>query len=136
GVTPSNLAVGATSYSADVVVAGASKAGTVCGWVDFNQNSIFDNPTERACSSVAASATPATYTLTWSGLPTLTPGTTFARFRTGYNLAQNQSPIGAADAGEVEDYPIVIDAERAEIALDKWVSAFTDANQSGEYDAG
>ncbi|NYE95987.1 putative repeat protein (TIGR01451 family) [Psychromicrobium silvestre] len=106
GVALPPLRAGDTSYSATVAISGASKAGTTCGWVDFNQNGIFDNPSEQACASFAAGATSAT--LNWSGLSGIVPGQTYARFRVGYTAAQIQSPIGASDSGEVEDYALTV----------------------------
>nr|WP_238338331.1 GEVED domain-containing protein [Pedococcus badiiscoriae] len=106
GVTLGPITSATTSYSTTVAIRGASKAGTVCGWIDFNKNGIFDNPSERACATFLAGATSAT--LTWSGISGLTTGNTYARFRVGYNATQTQSPIGASDAGEVEDYPLAI----------------------------
>ena len=107
GVTLAALPTIATSYSATVALSGASAAGEVCGWIDVNKNGVFDAG-ERQCSAVSVGQTSAT--LTWTGLSGLTAGTTYARFRVGYNVAQTQSPTGAADSGEVEDYalPIVV----------------------------
>ncbi|WP_457254869.1 GEVED domain-containing protein [Pedococcus sp. P5_B7] len=102
GVVLGPLTVGNTAYSTTVALSGASKAGTVCGWIDFNHNGTFDNPAERACAAFAAGATSAN--LTWSGITGLEAGNTYARFRVGYDAAATQSPIGASDAGEVEDY--------------------------------
>lgn len=102
GVVLGPLTVGNTAYSTTVALSGASKPGTVCGWIDFNHNGTFDNPAERACAAFAAGATSAN--LTWSGITGLEAGNTYARFRVGYDAAATQSPIGASDAGEVEDY--------------------------------
>ena len=103
GVILTPLTLGATSYSTTVAISGASKAGTTCGWIDFDKDAIFDNPAERACATFAAGATSAT--LTWATIPGgITAGTTYARFRIGYTSTQIQSPIGASNSGEVEDY--------------------------------
>ncbi|WOC61129.1 GEVED domain-containing protein [Paenarthrobacter sp. AT5] len=106
GVTLAPFTAGTSSYSTTVAITGASKAGTVCGWIDFNKNGRFDNPAERACATFAAGATQAT--LNWTGLSTVTAGDTYARFRVGYNSTQTQVPIGASDSGEVEDYIFTI----------------------------
>ena len=108
GVTLTPLTTATTSYSTTVALSGASKAGTVCGWIDIDKDGIFDNPAERACATFAAGATSAT--LSWSGISGLTSGATYARVRVGYNATQTQSPIGAADSGEVEDYRLTINA--------------------------
>ncbi|QGN58689.1 GEVED domain-containing protein [Nostocoides sp. HKS02] len=115
GVTLGPLSTSMTSYSTTVAISGASKPGTVCGWIDFNKNGVFDTG-ERACAAFAPGA--ASATLTWSGLSGLTAGNTYARFRVGYNAAQTQSPIGASDAGEVEDYLLPITPEVAVPVID------------------
>ncbi|XAZ31504.1 GEVED domain-containing protein [Paenarthrobacter ureafaciens] len=106
GVTLAPFAAGTSSYSTTVAINGASKAGTVCGWIDFDKDTRFDNPAERACATFAAGATQAT--LNWTGLSGVTAGDTYARFRVGYNSTQTQVPIGASDSGEVEDYTFTI----------------------------
>lgn len=105
GVVLPPLTTADGSYSTTVAISGASKAGTVCGWVDFGRDGRFDVG-ERACAAFAAGATSAT--LTWAGPLAPVEGETFARFRIGYNQTQVESPVGAADSGEVEDYRLVI----------------------------
>ncbi len=104
GVTLPPLTTSNSGYSTTVALAGASKAGTVCGWVDADINGTFDLA-ERTCAPFAGGATGAS--LTWSGLAPIA-GATFARFRVGYNASQVESPTGPADSGEVEDYRLVI----------------------------
>ncbi|MFC0628957.1 Ig-like domain-containing protein [Kribbella deserti] len=105
GVTLTPILTTATTYSATVALSGATKPGQVCGWIDFNKSGTFQVG-ERACAAVASGQTSAT--LTWPGLSGLTAGATYARFRVGYTTAQVQSPTGASDSGEVEDYPFTI----------------------------
>ncbi|NUR98936.1 MAG: cell wall protein, partial [Kribbellaceae bacterium] len=104
GVVFAPLHTGRTSYSADLQLAGTSKAGRACGWIDFDVNRAFD-PGERACSSFAAGQT--TVTLRWSEIAPKA-GASYARVRVGYDTAQIEKPTGGADAGEVEDYPFAI----------------------------
>lgn len=78
---------------------------TVAGWIDFNDNGLFD-ASERASATVGAAATQAT--LTWSGIAPVA-GATFARFRIYPGTVPSPSPTGQADGGEVEDYPFTID---------------------------
>ncbi|WP_328327114.1 Ig-like domain-containing protein [Kribbella sp. NBC_00382] len=115
GVTLKPLATVAKDYTATVALTGASKPGRVCGWLDLNQNGKFD-PAERACATFTAGQAAAT--LTWSALPKLTAGTTYARVRTGSATTQVEKPTGATDSGEVEDYPLVIAPPPPPIALD------------------
>ncbi|GAA1587304.1 hypothetical protein GCM10009804_49250 [Kribbella hippodromi] len=104
GVVFKPLRTNQTTYAADLQLTGASKAGRACGWIDFNLNGSFD-PGERACAPFSAKQS--TVTLRWTELAPKA-GAAYARVRVGYNDAQVEKPTGAADAGEVEDYPLPI----------------------------
>jgi uncharacterized repeat protein (TIGR01451 family) len=93
------------SYIVPVSLTGASRAGQVCGWVDFNKSNAFDAG-EKACIAFASGAT--SVNLTWT-LPTgMTAGNTYARIRASYDTTGVQNPIGPLSSGEVEDYQITI----------------------------
>jgi CshA-type fibril repeat protein len=126
GVVFKPLVTVAKNYSATVALSGASKAGHVCGWIDLDKNGKFDAG-ERACATFAAAQTAAT--LTWSALPKLTAGTTYARVRASYTTAQ---VIGASDSGEVEDYPLVIAPPPPPIALDDAATTPYNTNLTAE----
>jgi CshA-type fibril repeat protein len=115
GVTLKPLATTAKDYTATVALTGASKSGRVCGWLDLDKNGKFDQ-IERACTTFTQGQS--AVTLTWSALPELTAGTTYARIRTGYATTQIDKPVGPADSGEVEDYPLAIAPPPPPIALD------------------
>jgi uncharacterized repeat protein (TIGR01451 family) len=100
------LNTNSSSYSLTVPISGASSAGQVCGWIDLNRNNIFDNPTERACSSFASGAT--NTVLNWTSLSGLTAGNSYVRLRASYDTTGVQSPTGRLNSGEVEDYQIAI----------------------------
>ncbi|RZU18349.1 CshA-type fibril repeat protein [Kribbella rubisoli] len=104
GVVFKPLRTNQTTYSADLQLAGTSKAGRACGWIDLNVNGMFE-PGERACVPFAAKQT--TVTLRWSEIAPRA-GASYARVRVGYNDGQVEKPTGAADSGEVEDYPFAI----------------------------
>ena len=86
---------------------------TLFGWIDFDQNGSFDED-ELATATVADSDT--TKSLTWSSLPGITAGTTYARFRlattgdltAGSDGGGDEASLGAAGDGEVEDYTLTI----------------------------
>ncbi len=62
-------------------------AATLYGWVDYNNNGVFDNATERASLNIPDGSNNSVFTLT---LPTLTgsfTGKTFARFRLSTDVA-------------------------------------------------
>ncbi|KAA2252568.1 DUF11 domain-containing protein [Solihabitans fulvus] len=105
------------TYSLTTSLSGASQAGRVCGWIDFNRNGVFDNPGERACADFAAGAT--SVTLSWTVPNTIVAGYTYARLRAGYDTTQVQSPTGLADSGEVEDYRLPIESVLFEKKADK-----------------
>ena len=99
------------SYSVSVEVNNTTAtAANLLGWIDFNQNGVFD--TGEAASSiqtVAANSGTTTKTLIWNTLPADTKtGTTYARFRLGTDALTNASSTGALGNGEVEDYQLTV----------------------------
>jgi CshA-type fibril repeat protein len=106
GVTFGPLLTSATSYAVPVMLTGASKPGQVCGWIDLDRNGTFE-AVERACSTFAAGQ--GETMLSWAKFAKPgSAGLTTARIRAGYTAAQVEKPTGAADSGEVEDYPLTI----------------------------
>ncbi|MBJ7348157.1 MAG: hypothetical protein JHC87_06265, partial [Thermoleophilaceae bacterium] len=96
-----------SAYGLTVPISGASAAGQVCGWIDFNRGGTFDNVNERACAAFASSAT--SVNLSWTPpAAATTAGITYARLRASYVNAEAQSPTGIAGSGEVEDYTLAI----------------------------
>ncbi len=95
-----------STYTVPVTLSGASRAGQVCGWIDFNKNGTFDNATERICTSFASGAT--TANLAWTLPAGLTVGNTYVRIRASYDTTGVQTPTGLLSSGEVEDYQIPI----------------------------
>lgn len=90
-----------TTFSIDLVCTDGGKVG---GWIDTNQNGLFDT-NEYAfdeCSTGVA-------TLNWGGLSGLITGQTYARFRIASSSSEIASPYGVAFDGEVEDYTITIE---------------------------
>ncbi|MGL5857935.1 MAG: DUF7507 domain-containing protein [Angustibacter sp.] len=94
-----------STYTATVPISGASAAGQVCGWIDFDRNGTYDTA-DRACGAFAAGAT--SVPLTWSVPLTLKAGVSYVRLRASYNTTQVQSPTGRADSGEIEDHTVAI----------------------------
>jgi Ca2+-binding RTX toxin-like protein len=76
---------------------------TLSGWIDYNQDGVFDNATERAQATVPTGTIDARVTLTFPAIPSDSAGTTYARFRLSTDAA-GQNSTGAASDGEVEDY--------------------------------
>jgi hypothetical protein len=84
-------------------------AATLSGWIDYNQDGVFDNATERAQVAVPDATTDERITLTFPAIPSDSAGETYARFRLSTD-ASGQNSTGAASDGEVEDYPFSISA--------------------------
>ncbi|MGL5930570.1 MAG: DUF7507 domain-containing protein, partial [Dermatophilaceae bacterium] len=105
-VPPLTTASAGLTYRATVPISGASAAGQVCGWIDFNRNGAFDDLFERACGAFTAGATSAV--LNWLVPNTTSAGPTYLRLRASYNTTQVTTATGAADSGEVEDHSIAI----------------------------
>ena len=98
-------------------ISGASAAGQVCGWVDFDRSNVFGNvASERACTAFASGAT--SVVLNWTGLTGLTTGTNYVRLRASYDTTGVQSPTGRLNSGEVEDYRLTI-TPAADLAISK-----------------
>lgn len=113
------LSVKSTSFSVVVNAfrsASLATAPTVYGWIDFNKNGVFES--NEAASATVNLTGNNNYTLTWNGLScaSLSPGTTFSRFRITTSVltdnagtpAVDERASGTAKDGEVEDYKLYI----------------------------
>lgn len=99
-----------------VPIAGASRAGTACGWVDFDNNGSFAAG-EGVCAGFAAGAT--SVPLSVATPANAVAGQRMARLRVAYGSALSAAtPNGRADSGEVEDALVRL-AEPARIVLRK-----------------
>jgi len=113
------------SFTATVSVTNNSgEAATLVGWVDFNQNGVFEN-TEEVIANIPTATNNENVTLTWDrdttnnaifnlngngdlpAIANIEAGTTYARFRlsTDSQLDEDFS-TGNAQDGEVEDYQL------------------------------
>lgn len=94
------------TYSLSPSLSGSTAAGTVCGWIDFNRNGVFD-VSEGVCNAVASGATGTT--LNWTVPTATTAGRSYVRLRaTQGTQLTTATPIGRVDSGEVEDYTLEI----------------------------
>jgi hypothetical protein len=82
---------------------------TLYGWIDYNNNGVFENATERASMAVPLGITNGIVTLVFPTVPSGFTGSTYARFRISRDAAAANA-TGAASSGEVEDYRVVITA--------------------------
>ncbi|WP_158549358.1 GEVED domain-containing protein [Lysobacter silvisoli] len=100
------VAGNATTHTLTVPVSGASKAGQLCGWIDFNRNGSFDGG-ESACAALAANAASANLNWTLPAGNAYVAGNSYLRLRAVYG-ATAPAATGAADSGEVEDHRIAL----------------------------
>jgi hypothetical protein len=122
------LYTNSSSYSLSVPISGASQAGRVCGWIDFNRDGVFAAATfERTCSSFAANAS--SVTLNWTGISGLSAGSNYLRLRAAY-AAADFNPTGQQNSGEVEDYQLTITAPPALVSVTGTVWNDNDASIS------
>jgi uncharacterized repeat protein (TIGR01451 family) len=93
----------------NVPLSGISQNGTLCGWVDFDNNGAFATG-EGTCQAVASGATSATLNIaTPVGAVT---GNRIARLRFAYGAAlTTATPVGHADSGEVEDAQVLVNPQ-------------------------
>jgi len=110
GLVPGSVSLlpGATTAQASVRAVNATpNPATLAGWIDFNNNGMFE-PGERAQVTVPANTNTATaFTLNWSGFAALPVSfSSFARFRIATSAADVAVSTGIAADGEVEDYRV------------------------------
>ncbi len=109
------LAPGNPNYFAQVRVFNNTGApATLCGWLDYNNNGLFD-PGEGRSFTVPSSSSMQNVWVYWVGFtisPTLTNGTTtYLRLRltSAANGMTVNNPNGFFSDGEVEDYRVIVD---------------------------
>ena len=103
------------NYSLDVPVNTAGNA-TLHGWIDFDKDGKFEANEYSSASVTSTGDTP----LSWSVPPGTIPGQSYARFRlTSDTLSDDggtddidERSVGSASDGEVEDYPVTIEATK------------------------
>ena len=97
---------GSGTYTLSVPYANQTNAAaTICGWIDFNLNNVFDdNTNEEACATAGIGGS--TVSLNFTNVPASFSGTDifFSRFRICTTASQCNVPTGLAADGEVEDY--------------------------------
>jgi uncharacterized repeat protein (TIGR01451 family) len=95
-----------SSYTVTPTISGASRAGKICGWVDFDRSGTF-TASEGVCNSFASGATSAP--LAWTVPTATTAGPTYARVRVTYDTNMSTASFnGLFSSGEVEDYLVQI----------------------------
>jgi hypothetical protein len=101
-VTPGASASVEVTLTQDGEMLGRPPQGYLQGWVDFNQNGVFDSGAEQIFTNKTLSL--GTQTLQFTVPAGAVSGRTYARFRLA--LSKDVGPTGLADSGEVEDYVV------------------------------
>ena len=94
-----------TTYTLTPTLTGTARAGTVCGWIDFNRDGAF-TAAEGVCAPFAAGA--ASAALNWTIPTATTAGRAYVRIRASYATMTTASFVGLQNSGEVEDYNLEI----------------------------
>lgn len=104
---------GSTYYTDVNVFNNTGANATLCAWVDFNNDGIFDAG-EGITQTIAPAATVQTVNLFWSGIGTSLPvnSHTYIRIRitSAVNGMTTANPTGFYPDGEVEDYRVVVNS--------------------------
>lgn len=82
---------------------------SLVGWIDYDQDGVFDNVGERAETSVATGTVDGRIPLTFPKIPADAVGQTYLRLRLSTDSSV-ANPTGSASDGEVEDYAFSISA--------------------------
>ncbi|MEM9826238.1 MAG: GEVED domain-containing protein [Planctomycetota bacterium] len=104
-----------TEGGSGVITAHASRVGRLDGWIDFNQDQVFQHPEEHLFGGQSVFINDTLIYYDFSIPSTAATGTTFARFRVSHDgglRPYDDFPRGPDRVGEVEDYMVRIDAEQ------------------------
>jgi hypothetical protein len=104
----------------------ASAAGKACGWVDWDNSGTYDSD-ERQCATFSSGTSD--ITLTWTVPAGYTTASTWMRLRASYDTTGVESPVGALNSGEVEDYELgaILVAENEENLANTGLGGSTEA---------
>jgi uncharacterized repeat protein (TIGR01451 family) len=97
---PANIDVSVTNNT--------GSAATLYGFIDFNGDGDFLDTGESTTLAVPSSPTAQALTLNFAAVPNGSVSATYARFRLSNQVGLNAN--GNSTSGEVEDYPVVINA--------------------------
>ena len=99
------------SGGVNLLLTGFNKTGaraSVACWIDFNRNGSFENPGERAATTINSAPVAQTVSLIFSGFSVPKAGVSYLRCRIASAPGEVALSTGSAVSGEVEDYWITI----------------------------
>jgi hypothetical protein len=108
-------------------------AATVCAWLDFNGNGLFDPAEGITPITVVSSTAVQNLTLVWPSTPSSIPRNTFTYLRirvtsAAYGMNQNNA-TGYYDRGEVEDYRVLVEDFPLSVSVISFDAKTTDDNK-------
>jgi len=105
---------------------------TLCAWVDFNNNGVFDPGEGQTLTNLASNSSAQSVFIYWNGVASsLAPGQyTYIRVRitSSANGMTTANPTGFFDDGEVEDYRLLVTSNPLQTNL----LSFDATNESGK----
>lgn len=111
------ITVANVSYSVTTSVANTTGGNaTLYGYIDFNRDGDFADAGERSAATTVPNGG-TTATVTWTGLTGGSVGASFIRLRIATDPTEASNRFGYAGTGEVEDYPIPINASFLPVEL-------------------
>jgi hypothetical protein len=115
-----------TNYQTDLRVYNNTGANaTVCAWVDFNGNGVFD-PSEGISQTVASSTSTQDISLFWNSPPSNLANNSYTYLRVRITSASNgmttANPTGYFNNGEVEDYYVVVSNTPLDVKLTQFAA--------------
>jgi hypothetical protein len=116
-----------SNYQTDLRVYNNTGANaTVCAWVDFNGNGVFD-ASEGISQTVSSSTSTQTISLFWNSPPAILANNSSTYLRVRITSASNgmttANPTGYYNNGEVEDYYVVVSNTPLEVKLTQFTAA-------------
>jgi hypothetical protein len=125
------LTVVETAYNLKVAVNGAKIGDPIRGWIDFNGNGKFET-TEKASTLYSGGSHEI---LSWPANNAIATKLTYLRLRICEKIYQDEieTPIGATQTGEVEDYAIRIITPIFDDGSEKLIADFTPFTNEASY---
>ena len=110
---------------------------TLYGWIDYNQDGVFYDATERTSISVPTGATGEVFALQFPMIPADSPtGTSYARFRLSTDTAAGTA-TGLALDGEVEDYvATIVNVPDLNVGVASTIRIGDELNGGPDFDSG
>lgn len=133
GLAYARIFVNGANYQADLsVFNNTTTEATVCAWLDFDGNGVFD-PGEGISTTVLPQSTAQTVSLLWANPSSPLPNNTYTylriRITSSANLMTVSNPTGYFADGEVEDYYVFVSNTPLDVKLTDFSAKKVGANK-------